>query len=197
MTSLFKGDWSLRRLHLGEKSSKRLCSSAGVSEIRPTSTEYLDSVFLTTTFQSVRSFIYHDMAYGSLESGCLSRKRHIHTEATTASIRPSLDTSLTVISQDHGCTYIRQDMHRSECNCSCHWTFDDRQDEICFNDCKGCTCGFPCRRLNWDKAWVEYKLLCKRNEILLLQMSGNHGLLILSGEGLSTLADPDSICLYV
>jgi hypothetical protein len=148
------------------------------------------------------------MAYGSLESGCMSRKRRIHTESVTTastrpcvdlfstSIRPSLDTLLTSISQDHGCTYLRQDMHLLECKCSCHWAFDDPQDGICFNDCKGCTCGFPCRRLNWDKAWVEYKLLCKRNEILLFQMSGNHGLLILSGEGLSSLADPDSIRLY-
>jgi hypothetical protein len=198
MACLYKGDWNLRRLHLGEKSSNKLCSSVGFSEFRPTCTESLDLVYLTFTFQSVRSFIYHDMDHNSLDSGCVSKKRRIHTEkTTTAALRPALDTSSTGIFRDHFRNYIRQDVHRSDCNCSCHWTMlDECRDGICFKNCKGCICGLPCRRLNWDKAWVEYKLLCKRNEILLLQMSGNHGLLILSGKGLTTLADPDAICLY-
>jgi hypothetical protein len=176
-------------------SSKRLFLSA--SAFDPAGSTFpvqcLEIFHLSTTFRSVRSFINNDMEHSSTVPDNSSSKRRMRTKEETISALSTLGKSVVT-----SCSSTWRDKHHSDCDCLCYWAFaDDLQDGICFNDCKGCTCGFPCRRLNWDKAWTDYKLSCKRNEIFLLQTSGNHGLLILSGVGVSTLVDPDSICLYV
>jgi hypothetical protein len=149
----------------------------------------------STTFQNVRSYIINDKDEQTV-TACPSLKRRIRMEEATT---PGLgNQTVCDVFTRYGSSSTWKEKHGSDCNCLCDWDFaDDLQDGICFKDCNGCTCGRTCKRLNWYKAWAEYKLSCKRNEISLLQTSGNHGLLILSGAGVSTLVNPESIRLYI
>jgi hypothetical protein len=176
--------------------SKRLFSSASVVDPGLTFHGQCPDVFSSLyTFQNVRSFILNDTEQQTV-TDCASFKRRMRIEeGTTAEL---YNQTISDVFSRYGSSLTWKEKHDSDCQCLCYWAFvDDRQDGICFNDCSGCTCGRPCKRLNWDNAWTDYKLSCKRNEIVLLQTSGNHGLLKLSGVGVSTLADPDSIRLYV